>query len=85
MSQEGNVFNAVFQVADVSKALLSVGEICDSDDGENFVVFTRNGGYIAQPAQGCTTAFHRTGTKGAYLMRTWVPDPAHTGDFARQG
>ena len=86
VSQEGNVFDVVFQVAEVSKALLSVGEICDSDDGANYVVFTESGGYIAQPSQGCTTAFHRMGAKGAYLMRTWVPDLlGPSGGFARQG
>ena len=70
VTDEGHNFGMVYQVADVAKGLTSVGHICDAADGNNFVVFTRTGGYIASPSTGCTTAFSRKDKGGAYLLRT---------------
>ena len=83
LTEEGKSFGMTYQVADVSKGLTSVGSICDTGDGENFVVFNRHGGYIASPSTGTTTAFTRAGRGGAYLLRMWVPNPEE--GFAWQG
>ena len=82
-SNEGDQFSMTYQVADVQKGLTSVGSICDSGDGENFVVFTRTGGYIASPQLGTTTKFSRTGKGAPYLMTQWVN--RQQPGFGRQG
>ena len=66
VTEEGNQFGMTYQVADVAKALTSVGAICDIGDGNNFVVFNRTGGNIASPGIGTTTASSRAGRGGAY-------------------
>ena len=83
-TQEGDKFGLSYQIAEVSKCLTSVGELCDAADGSNFVVFHKTGGYIASPAAGTMTQFERAPNGGAYLLKVWVPDPAD-GSFPRQG
>ena len=82
-SNEGDQFSMTYQVADVQKGLTSVGSVCDSGDGENFVVFTRTGGYIASPQLGTTTNITRTGKGAPYLMTQWVN--RQQPGFGRQG
>ena len=83
MTDEGTEFTMAYQCAEVSKGLTSVGDVCDVGDGQNFVVFTKTGGYIASPQTGSTVHFSRKGPKGPYVMRTWVKRP--DSDFARRG
>ena len=80
-TDEGQEFGMTYQVTDVAKGLTSVGGICDAGDGQNFVVFTSAGGYIASPQNWTTTKFTRK--NGAYILRTWLRKPS-TG-FGRQG
>ena len=61
-----------YQIADVSRALNSVAEICDAGDPEhgNQVVFGRNGGTIINLATGQTTHFGRE--NNIYCLDFWV-------------
>ena len=57
-----------YQIADVTKPLNSVGEICDKD---NYVVFGAQGGYIKDRWSPNKTFFRRE--YGVYVLRTWIP------------
>ena len=62
-----------YQVADVSRPLNAVSEICDSEAG-NRVLFGRNGGVIYNLTNGRETWFGREG--GIYVFDFWVkPGP----------
>ena len=68
-----------YQIADVSRALNAVTEICDAGhpDYGNHVVFGRRGGMIVNLETGKTTHFTRE--KNIYCLDYWVKP------FARQG
>ena len=61
-----------WQVADIGKALLSVDEEVDKDQ---WVVLTRRGGFIHDPAQGATRYIQR-GADGGFTMDMSIPPPA---------
>ena len=61
-----------WQVADIGKPLLSVDEEVDKDQ---WVVLTRRGGFIHDPAQGATRYIQR-GAEGGFTMEMSVPPPA---------
>ena len=81
-----------YQVADVSRPLNAVSEICDSEVG-NRVLFGKNGGVIYNLTSGRETWFGREG--GIYIFDFWVkPGPlaektvtaeSTKGDFPRPG
>lgn len=56
-----------YQVANVTKALCSVGQVCDQD---NAVLFTKTGGYILNLRNKWKTPFSREGKM--YVLDTWV-------------
>ena len=60
-----------YQVAEVTKALCSVGQMCDQG---NVLVFTSTGGYIHHPATQKKTRFAREGKM--YVLNTWVRQPS---------
>lgn len=70
VTNEGNEFRMTFQIADVTKPLTSVGAVTDAGDGSNYVVFHRDGGWIAHPATGKRTHFARK--DGVYVLQTWL-------------
>ena len=71
-----------FQIADVSRPLSAVGEMCDAG---NVVVFGPRGGYILNMNGGAKTTFGREG--GIYVMYLWIPNPGGetNSTFPRQG
>ena len=71
----------LYQVADVTKPLCSVGRVCDHN---NLVCFSKEGGFVYHKATGHKTPFQRE--NGVYVLKTWIP-PSHTSPagFARQG
>ena len=61
---------ATFQVADVSRPLMSVSKVCEIG---NRVVLGSNGGYILNLATGAATQFIKK--DGIYVFMIWVPPP----------
>ncbi len=77
---EGHVCAIRLQVTDVSKALLSVGKICDAG---HEVGFRKDGGVIRHLATGQETAFYKV--DGVYRMKLKiVGDAAARKDFPRR-
>ena len=66
-----------FQVAEVTRPLLSVGRICDRG---NVVTFGSSGGVITDLVTGEETPFVRDG-EGMYQLEFWMPAPG----FQRPG
>ena len=62
---------AVFQVADVTRPLLSVARLCELG---NRVLFGKNGGVIKNMRTGNETKFTRR--DGIYTFVMWVPSPS---------
>ena len=60
------------QIADIGKPLLSVDEEVDKDQ---WVIMTRRGGFIHDPAKGATRYIQR-GADGGFTMDMSVPPPA---------
>ena len=60
-----------WQVADIAKPLLSVGEECDKNQ---WAVFTKTGGFFYSLETGQVRHFDRN-TNGAYVQEMWVPPP----------
>ena len=63
-----------YQVAEVTKALCSAGQMCDQG---NVLVFTSTGGYIHHQATQKKTPFAREGNM--YVLNTWVRQPSEEG------
>ena len=81
VTSEYNRAAMTVQIADVSRPLTSVGEVCDRG---NFVLFGPKGGYILPLEGGSRTRFERTG--GIYELELWLDDCADmSSDFPRQG
>ena len=71
----------LYQVADVTKPLCSVGRVCDPN---NLVCFSSEGGFVYDRATGHKTPFQRE--SGVYMLKTWIPpSQGASTDFARQG
>ena len=60
-----------FQVADVTRPLLSVGRICDTGEYGKQVVFGRSGGVIIDLETGEATPFGRDEI-GMYQLEFWM-------------
>ena len=72
-----------FQMAEVSRPLASVGEICDKG---NLVVFGPKGGYILNMSGGQRTGFERRG--GIYELDLCIKNgdpPQENAGFTRRG
>ena len=88
VTNEGDEFRMTYQIADVTKPLMSVGAVTDAGDGTNYVVFHRDGGWISRPSSGTRTHFDRK--DGVYMLQTWLHRMASTAStpcqpFTRQG
>ena len=71
--------SAVFQVADVSRPLMSVGKVCEMG---NRVLFGAGGGHILNIASGEATPFYKK--DGVYIFTIWIPPVNEAGPgFAR--
>ena len=82
---DGRSGKVKYQVADVSRPLNSVSEICDAGGvyGQH-VIFGRNGGAIINLEIGRQTPFTRE--DGIYILELWVkPNNMEMAGFARQG
>jgi hypothetical protein len=69
---------ATFQVADVSRPLMSVAKVCEMG---NRVIFGANGGVILNLASGASTPFQKK--DGIYVFNMWVP-PLSESPFGRR-
>ena len=69
-SNEGVWSETRWQIAPVTRPLLSVGEECDSN---KLVIFAKTGGAIMSLETGTVRRFPRK--NGAYEMEMWVPPP----------
>ena len=68
---------ATFQVAEVSRPLMSVSKVCEMG---NRVIFGVNGGYILNLETGGTTQFVKK--EGIYIFNMWIP-PVSDSPFGR--
>ena len=76
-TEEGEEGEVLFQVADVSKPLVSVSSICERG---NRVIFGRSGGVSFNIESGSRIPFYRR--NGFYVLSLWLQDSDP--DFARQ-
>ena len=68
---------ATFQIADVSRPLMSVSKVCEMG---NRVIFGANGGVILNLATGASTPFIKK--EGIYVFNMWIP-PLSESPFVR--
>ena len=68
-TEEGDDMDVLFQIADVSKPLVSVSAICERG---NRVIFGRSGGVVKNIATGHEIPFHRR--NGIYVLSMWMAD-----------
>ena len=85
-TNEGKNTTVVYQVAEVSRPLTSVGATCDRG---NWVVYNSQGGFILNCQTGERTSFDRT-ESGIYELDLWMRDENSSGgsqssSFPRQG
>ena len=78
-SSEGVWTQQRWQLAEVTKPLLSIGEECDKNQ---YVVFGKSGGIVYSMETGECRKLPRV--NGAYEIEMWIPPPPSSG-FARQG
>ena len=76
-TETGEPTEVLFQVADVSKPLVSVSAICERG---NRVVFGKSGGVVQNLASGSQIPFYRR--NGIYILSMWLQD-ADDEDFHR--
>ncbi len=85
-TNEGKYTTVVYQVAEVSRPLTSVGATCDRG---NWVVYNSQGGFILNCQTGERTSFDRTAS-GIYELDLWMrnengPGNPPSSSFPRQG
>ena len=80
VTNDGNEGRVKYQVADVSRPLNAVSEICDAggEHGQH-VIFGKHGGMILNLETGKQTPFARE--EGVYTLEFWVKPKG----FTRQG
>ena len=76
-TETGEQTEVLFQVADVSKPLVSVAAICERG---NRVIFGRSGGVVQNLHSGSQIPFRRE--NGIYILSMWLLD-SDEGDFVR--
>ena len=76
-TEAGEPTEVLFQVADVSKPLVSVSAICERG---NRVIFGKSGGVVQNLASGSQIPFYRR--NGIYILSMWLQD-ADEEDFQR--
>ena len=72
--ENGAQTSATFQVADVSRPLMSVGKACEMG---NRVLFGSGGGYILNVSTGGATPFYKR--DGVYIFTMWIPPASEAG------
>ena len=77
----GHKILSKFEVADVTRALWSVGLICDSGLK---VTFSKTNAYIKDPEDNELCVFTRSGEQGLYIADVKIQNPNHP-DFQRPG
>ena len=77
VTDEGDGTEVLFQIADVSKPLVSVSAICERG---NRVIFGRNGGVVQNLDSGKLIPFQRR--NGIYILSLWLEDKDQS-DFHR--
>ena len=73
----GTRSEALFQVADVTRPLVSVAAVCATG---NVVIFGVGGGVIRNLETGAETPFSRR--DGVYIFQLWIPPPEAAPGFA---
>ena len=68
-TDEGDPTSVLFQIADVSKPLVSVASICERG---NRVIFGKAGGVVQNLTTGKEIPFHRR--NGIYILSLWLMD-----------
>ena len=68
-TEEGEETSVLFQIADVSKPLVSVASICEKG---NRVIFGKSGGVVQNIKTGKQTPFNRQ--NGIYVLSLWLLD-----------
>ena len=76
-TEKGDETEVLFQIADVSKPLISVSAICERGSR---VIFGRNGGVVQNLQSGKLIPFHRR--NGIYILSLWLEDSGDS-DFQR--
>ena len=71
--------HAIFQVAGVSRPLISVAAVCATG---NVVIFGQSGGVLRNLASGAEPPFVRK--DGIYTMTLWIPPPDVVSGFGGQ-
>ena len=77
-TEDGDPTSVLFQIADVSKPLVSVSSICERG---NRVIFGRSGGVVKNLKNGREIPFYRK--NGIYVLSLWLRD-SESPDFAGQ-
>ena len=78
VTELGEETSVLFQIADVSRPLVSVSAICEMG---NRVIFGRSGGVVQNLATGRETPFHRR--NGIYCLSMWLRNAEPTGFTGR--
>ena len=68
-TEEGDFMDVLFQVAEVSKPLVSVSALCERG---NRVIFGRSGGVVQNLKTGQDIPFYRR--NGIYILSMWLLD-----------
>ena len=76
-TEDGEETSVLFQIADVSKPLVSVAAICERG---NRVIFGKSGGIVQNIGTGRQIPFYRR--NGIYILSMWLMDSDQ--DFPRQ-
>ena len=79
LSAEGHQTTQRWQMAEATRPLQSVGELCDQG---HRVIFGRGGGIVVDVQTGATTAFGRE--NGTYVMDMWIPPSAAVQQMSMQ-
>ena len=80
VTNEGRESMVKYQIADVTRPLNAVSEICDGGGAQGqWVIFGKHGGVIYNPMTGAQTEFYRE--DGIYCLDFWVRPPG----FQRPG
>ena len=74
VTEAGEQTSVLFQVADVSRPLVSVSAICEMG---NRVIFGKSGGVVQSLTTGLETPFHRK--NGIYVLGMWLRNAEDTG------
>ena len=74
ITEAGDETSVLFQIADVSRPLVSVSAICEMG---NRVIFGRGGGVVQNLTTGRETPFYRK--DGIYVLSLWLQDSQEEG------